>query len=549
MTERGHLAYDRDAVRVVREPWLGRDQLSYADPRPHDVLDVLDLAVHRHPDTAAVVDAATGDERTVLELACDVAATAQAWQASGLCPGDGVGIAAVNSGDHLVAVLACAATGAVAVGLSSRLALPQWRYQLEHSACRWLLHDAAHADAAQSAVAGTGVRSVPMPTSGGPASPGRWSAWARDRTPADPAAAYQVVYTSGSTGRPKASQVVHRASVHSGIAYDRLLRLQPGESSGVLFSLGYISAMHAHVIPALLSGARLVMLPTGSPRTWVEQLAEFDVAWAYAVPSWWLLALREEGLRADRLPHLRLAGAGGSPFPDALRDGLAERLPGSGLLNVYGLSETHSPATVLRDGDLTAHPGAAGRALEVVEVEVRDSHGVPLPPGEPGEVWLAGSLLSTGYAGDEVATAAGYAEGWLRTGDVGVLEVTPGAGAADPALVLRLLDRVKDLVNRAGTKVYSAEVERVLGDHPAIAESACVAAPDPRSGETVAVFLVLAAGAERPADAQVRGWVRQRLGTAAVPSLVRWVDALPRGGTGKTDKRELRARLDGPPHA
>jgi len=561
MTERDHLAYDRDAVRVVREPWLGRDQLSYAAPRPHDVLDVLDLAVHRHPDAVAVVDAVTGRTRTVSELADDVAATAQALRAAGLRPGDGVGLAAANSAAHLAAILACAATGSVAVGLSSRLATPQWRYQLEHSGCRVLVHDDGHAEQAHAATAGLdGVRLAAwLGTGAGPTGSGgvgasgpasaRWADLARNRTPADPAAAYQVVYTSGSTGRPKASQVVHRASVHSGIAYDRLLRLQPGESSGVLFSLGYISAMHAHVIPALLSGARLVMLPTGSPRTWVEQLAAFDVAWAYAVPSWWLLALREEGLRADQQPHLRLAGAGGSPFPDALRDGLAERLPGTGLLNVYGLSETHSPATVLRDGDLTAHPGAAGRALEVVEVEVRDSHGVPVPPGEPGEVWLAGSLLSTGYAGDEVATAAGYAEGWLRTGDVGVLEVTPDGGATDPATVLRLLDRVKDLVNRAGTKVYSAEVERVLGDHPAVAESACVAAPDPRSGETVAVFLVLAAGAERPADAQLRGWVRQRLGTAAVPSLVRWVDALPRGGTGKTDKRELRARLDGPAHA
>ena len=577
MTEGIHLAYDRDAVRVVREPWLGRDQLSYADPRPHDVLDVLDLAVHRHRDAEAVVDAATGRTRTVAELADDVAAAAQRLGRAGVGPGDGVGLAAANSAAHLATILACAATGAVAVGLSARLATPQWRYQLEHSGCRLLVHDDAHAEQASAATDGLdGVRlagwlgAEPVDPAGDDGLDGRgrevsdprrarWVDLARDRTRADPAAAYQVVYTSGSTGRPKASQVVHRASVHSGIAYDRLLRLQPGESSGVLFSLGYISAVHAHVIPALLSGARLVMLPTGSPRTWVEQLAAFDVAWAYAVPSWWLLALREPGLHADVLPHLRLAGAGGSPFPDALRDGLAERLPGTGLLNVYGLSETHSPATVLRDGDLTTHAGAAGRALEVVEVEVRDAEGVPVPPGEPGEVWLAGALLSTGYAGDEAATAEGYVDGWLRTGDVGVLEVGPrvgsgdgggdGGGATDPAPVLRLLDRVKDLVNRAGTKVYSAEVERVLGEHPAVADSACVAAPDPRSGETVAVFVVLTEGVHRPADAELRGWVRERLGTAAVPSLVRWVQTLPRGGTGKTDKRELRARVDGPAHA
>jgi long-chain acyl-CoA synthetase len=549
MPPRDHLAYDRDRVQVVRAPWLGREQLSYDGPRPLDVLDVLDVAVHRHPGAEAVVDATTGARRTVQQLADDVAATAAALTESGVRPGEGVGIAAANSGDHLVALLACAAAGAVAVGLSSRLAVPQWRHQLQHSRCRLLLHDADHADQAAQAVAGLGssdglgsVRLLDRLAT--PGRPGAWQALDATRTPAAPTTAYQVVYTSGSTGLPKASQVVHRASVHSGIAYDRLLRLEPGESTGVLFHLGYISAMHAHVIPALLSGARLVMLPTGSPRTWVEQLAAFDVAWAYAVPSWWLLALREPGLTAGALPHLRLAGAGGSPFPDALRDGLAERLPGAELLNVYGLSETHSPATVLRGRELWEHPGAAGRPLEVVEVEVRDEHGAPLPDGEPGEVWLAGSLVTTGYARDEAATAAAVVDGALRTGDVGVVHRDP---AGRP--LLRLLDRVKDMVNRAGTKVWSAQVEQVLQLHPAVAEAACVAAPDPRSGETVAVFLVLADGpvdgSAGVGDAELRAWVRERIGVAAVPSTIRRVDTLPRGGTGKTDKQRLRAVLAG----
>ncbi|WP_380166724.1 class I adenylate-forming enzyme family protein [Jannaschia sp. R86511] len=547
MTGREHLSYDRDQVPVVRRAWLGGDVLGYGGARPHDLLDVVDLAVARHPHAVVCEDATTGETWTALELADQVATTARAWLAEGLRPGDGVALAAHNSGAHLVALLACAASGAVAVGLSARLATPQWRYQLEHSRCRLLLHDADHGEQARAAAEGQpGVRVSVLPTARGGVPAGAWRTWTADRAPAPGTTAYQVVYTSGSTGRPKASQVVHAASVHSGVAYDRLLRLQPGESTAVLFHLGYISAVHAHVVPALLSGARLVMLPTGSPRTWVEQLARHDVAWAYAVPSWWLLALREPGLDADALPRLRLAGAGGSPFPDRLRDGLARRLPDAELLNVYGLSETHSPATVLRGRQMWTHAGAAGRPLEVVEVEVRATVDGPgagplLPDGEPGEVWLRSSLVTTGYAGDPVATAAAVQAGSLRTGDVGVLE--PG-GSEGP--VLRLLDRVKDLVNRAGTKVYSAEVERVLGEHPAVAESACVAAPDPRSGETVAVFLVLRPDAEAPTDAQVRAWVRERLGVAAVPSLVHRVDALPRGGTGKTNQLELRSRLAGP---
>ncbi|MFC5381079.1 class I adenylate-forming enzyme family protein [Aquipuribacter nitratireducens] len=536
-------AYDRDAVEVVREPWCGGDVLSYR-PRPRDVLDVLDHAVRHRPDAVALVDARDGRSRTARQLAADVVATAEEWTAAGLEPGDGVGIAAANGGDHLVALLACAATGAVAVGLSPRLAVGQWRYQLAHSRCRWLLHephDDEHAALARAAVDGVpGVRRIPSLASTGSPATDDWERFQATRTPAAPDQPYQVVYTSGSTGRPKASQVVHRASVHSGIAYDRLLRLRPGDSSGVLFSLGYISAVHAHVLPALLSGARLVMLPTGSPRTWVEQLARFDVTWAYAVPSWWSLALREPGLSGAGLPRLRLAGAGGSPFPDRLRDALAARLPDAELLNVYGLSETHSPATVLRGRELWEHPGAAGRPLEVVEVEVRDPDapgGAALPDGTPGEVWLRSSLVTTGYAGDPAASAAAVRAGAFRTGDVGVLH-RDGSGG-----VLTLLDRVKDLVNRAGVKVYSAEVERVLAEHPGIADAACVAVPDPRAGETVAVVLVASGPGPHPTDPEVRAWVRERLGTSAVPSVLRRVEALPRGGTGKTDKPALRRLL------
>ena len=535
--------YDRDAVSVIEEPWLGAPAPSYAG-RPADVLDVLDTAVRRRPTVPAVVDAGTGATRTVTQLADDVAATAAAWRADGLRPGNGVAVAAANSGDHLVAILACAAPGAVAVGLSSRLAVAQWRYQLAHSRCRLLLTDPQHAAAAAAAGDGVaGLRVLPLAEHVRVADPAAaaWSALVADRVPAQDEDVYQVVYTSGTTGRAKASQVVHRASVHSGVAYDRALRLREGESTGVLFSLGYISAMHAHVIPALLSGARLVMLPAGSPRTWVEQLATFDVAWAYAVPSWWLLALREPGLRSAVLPRLRLAGAGGSPFPDRLRDGLAERLPGTELVNIYGLSETHSPATMLRGPELWTHAGAAGRPLEVVRLQVRDSDGAALADGEPGEVWVRSSLVTTGYAHDDDATRAALVDGWLRTGDVGVLEAD-GDGP-----VLRLLDRVKDMVNRAGVKVYSAEVERVLGEHPSVAESAVVAAPDERSGETVAVFLVARDGSQRPTDAELRAFVRERLGPSAVPSIVRWADDLPRGGTGKTDKRALRLLLPGAP--
>ena len=523
---------------VTTETWLGAPALSFPH-RPASVVAILDRAVRAWPDAVLGVDVATGASATYRDVALRVEATARLIRARGLVPGDAIAVAAGNSTGYAVAILAAARTGTVLVGLSSRLAPTQWAYMLAHSGVRWALADHAHTDpmraaATEAGLPPTAVADLAEVTSE-PAEGWRWNPSELTELGVDEATTYQVVYTSGTTGRPKASQVVHRASVHSAISYQRVLRLQPDESTAVLFSLGYISAVHAHLLPAMLSGARCVFLDPTHPRSWVGALAEHDVAWAYAVPSWWLLAMRERRLDARHLPHLRMAGAGGSAFTPPLLQGLRDRLPATTLLNVYGLSETHSPATMLVGDELEQRPGSVGRPLPCMEVAVRDGDTLAdLPASEPGEVFLRGSLVTTGYAGDADATAAAIDAGWLRTGDVGRL---------DDDGYLYLLDRAKDLVNRAGAKVYSAEVEQVLDTHPAVSESAVVAAPDPVSGEKVAAFVVVTPGAQPPTVPDLRRWVRERISEAASPSVVVVVDELPRGGTGKTDKLALRARL------
>ncbi len=524
---------------VSTETWLGGPALSYPN-RPTSIVAVLDRAVRAWPDAVLGIDVATGASATYRDVALRVEATARAIRSRGLVPGNTIAVAAGNSTGYAVAVLAAARTGTVLVGLASRLAPAQWAFMMRHSGVRWALTDVAHAPAMREAATAAGLSDDAVgdlgAATGDPAEGWRWTPSELTDLGVDEATTYQVVYTSGTTGRPKASQVVHRASIHSAISYQRVLRLRQGETTAVLFSLGYISAVHAHLLPAMLGGARCLFLDPTHPRSWVQALEEHDVTWAYAVPSWWLLALRDGRLDAEHLPHLRVAGAGGSAFTPPLLAGLRERLPRTTLLNVYGLSETHSPATLLTGDELADHPGSVGRALPCMEVAVRDGETLAdLPRGQPGEVFLRGSLVTTGYARDPDATAAAIdGQGWFRTGDVGRLD---GAG------YLYLLDRAKDMVNRAGVKVYSAEVEHVLDAHPAIAESAVVAAPDPVSGEKVAAFVVLAEGADQPTVPDLRRWVRERLSEAAAPSVVTVVDELPRGGTGKTDKRALRARL------
>ncbi len=510
---------------VAVETWLGAPALSYPR-RPRTVVDVLDRAVRLHPSAPAFVDT-DGTRTTYADFADRVEGTAAALTGLGVGPGDRVAVAARNGLGLAVLLFACARAGTVLVGLDPRLAPPQWEWILGHS--RASLAVAAPALRAPLLQAGAGtVLDLGELT-------GTAATWRGGSAPGPDSTAYAVVYTSGTTGRPKASKVVHRCSVHSGMSYQRVLQLEPGETTAVLFPLTYISAMHAHVLPAMLAGASCVLVDTTSPARFLDVLAEHQIGWAYSVPSMWQLALRLPGLSDQRLPALRRLGAGGSPLPAGLVAGLRSRLPRTRLYDVYGLSETHSPAAILRDEEFADHAGTVGRPLPCMEAQVRSERGEVLPAGEAGQLWLRGSLVTTGYADDPQATARAIVDGWFDTGDV---------ARVDADGFVTVLDRTKDMINRGGTKVFSAQVEEVLRTHPGVEDAAVVGAPDPVAGEQVVAFVVPRPGVALEVGS-VREHVRAQLAGHAVPRHVHLLDVLPRNPVGKTDKPALRARLSG----
>ena len=499
---------------VAVETWLGAPALSYPR-RPRSVVEVLDRAARQWPETVALVD---GDRAlTYRDLADAVETAARALRGRGLQPGDAVAVAAGNGLELAVLLLACARARLVMVGLSTRLAPAQWDFMVGHMACRLLLAEPGFPLEGAEDLAS--VLAEPAPAVA-------WEQPAEDET-------FAVVFTSGTTGRPKASQVVHRASVHSGMSYQRVLQLGPGDVTAVLFPLSYISALHAHLLPAMLGGATSVLVDSPSPTAYVDLLRAHRVSWAYAVPSWWRLCLRVPGF--GDLPALTRVAAGGAPFGEDLQQALRDRLPGVRLHDVYGLTETHSPACLALDDDLRRRPHSVGRPLPCMEAEVRSlDDGAVLPAGQAGALWLRGSLVTTGYAGDPAATAAAVVDGWFDTGDVARLE-------DDGSVVV--LDRTKDMVNRGGAKVFSAEVEELLRRHPAVEDAAVVGVPDRLAGEAVAAFVV--ASGEVSA-AEVRAWVRDGLAEHAAPRHVTFVGALPRNALGKTDKQALRGQHAAP---
>lgn len=517
-------------MKVEREPWLGAQVLSYPD-RPRTVVDVLDGAVAAFGDRTAL-RAPEGD-LTYAEFAEVVEGAVERLTDEGLTAGDRLAVAARNGLDLAVALFACARGGFVMVGLNLRLRAPQWAYMLRHSGARLALGqpealDELRAAGAEAGMAATAVRDVADHFRG------RRRPWAYDAgQPPDEAAAYAVVYTSGTTGRPKASRVVHRCSVHSAMSYVEVVGLAGNDRTAVLFPLYYISGLHAHVLPMMLVGGTSVLVADASAHDFVELLARERITWMYTVPSMWQLLLREDGFTASALPDLRRGAFGGSPFPTTLLDSIRQRFPRVRLTDIYGLSETHSPATMLRDEEFTAKRGSVGRPLPCMEAKVVDDSGHEVPAGDPGELLLRGSLVTTGYDGDDEATRAAISAGWLRTGDLARM---------DPDGYVFILDRKKDMITRGGNKIFSVEVEQLLLTHPAIVDAAVVGIPDPIAFEAVAAYVVPTDGAQLTRR-DVQRWVAERMSDYAVPRQVRVVDEIPRNRTGKILKADLRQRL------
>jgi acyl-CoA synthetase (AMP-forming)/AMP-acid ligase II len=198
----------------------------------------------------------------------------------------------------------------------------------------------------------------------------------------------------------------------------------------------------------------------------------------------------------------------------------------------YGLTESCGTVTVGdRRADAQTIATTVGRAIEGTEVVVADQHGRELPAGQSGEVLVRGYNVMRGYFDDPAATAAAIdADGWLHTGDVGVLR-------ADG--LLRITDRIKDVLIVGGFNVYPAEVEQLIARHPAVSEAAVVGVPDDRLGEVCRAYVVPRRGAEID-PAEIIGFCRDRLANFKVPRAVEIVSELPRNAAGKVLKYVLR---------
>ncbi len=336
------------------------------------------------------------------------------------------------------------------------------------------------------------------------------------------------IFTSGTAGSPKAAMLSHQNLLSNleQLAHENVLR-----NSDVVFGvlpLFHIFGLNVVLGYTLFAGASVVLVQRFDPTTALETFKERGVTVVPGAPQIWSALAQMPDEEASVLGSLRLALTGAAKMPELVTHQLRDRF-GLVVHEGYGLTESSPVVTTSVNGQHKV--GSIGKPLHGVSLRLVDEHGDDSEQGDAGEIWVKGSNVFVGYYNDNEATDRVLtADGWLRTGDLAVM---------DDEGDLFLVDRLKDLIIVSGFNVYPAEVEQVLLTHPAIEQAAVVGVSHPHSGEAVRAYVVLRKGVHLDEEAIIEHCQKQ-LARYKCPSKVLIVQSLPTGSTGKVLRRALR---------
>ncbi|RUP65634.1 Long-chain-fatty-acid--CoA ligase [Streptomyces sp. NP10] len=358
--------------------------------------------------------------------------------------------------------------------------------------------------------------------------------------PPDPAALAQILYTSGTTGTPKGVTATHANLVHGCTSDERRRPLRHSRHFLHAFPVG-TNAGQTMLVNALDSAATAVAAPQFTPGRFARLIEEYGVGSVFLVPAMAIELLGSQAARRYATDTVRLVGSTAAALPGPVALGLARAFPRAQIVNYYTSTEA-APAqiTLLFDPD---RPDSPGRPADLRDLRITAPDGTPLPPGEPGEVWLRSPTAPRAYldgAGSGAAVVRGPANGgpevfrgrWVRMGDL---------GRVDEDGYLHLLDRERDVIKSGAHKVSTLQVEDALHAHPAVADAAAFGVPHPVLGAVVAAVVVPRGELTVPA---LRTFLLDRLAAHELPARLLFHLSLPRNEGGKILKRELRLLLD-----
>ncbi len=507
----------------------------------------------------AIVDGET--RLTFAALAEHVDGAARAFLAAGLQPGDRASVWAPNIHEWIIAAAGLQTAGGVLVPLNTRFKGHEAGYVLRKAGCRFLftvtdfletdyvaiLRDAVGGPGAGRPVDGLdALEEIVVLRGKAPDGCTSWSDFLARGAEVDPAAVVarrdalgpddlaDILFTSGTTGNPKGVLQTHGNALRGFRDWCEVVGLREGDRYLIVNPFFHAFGYKAGWLSCLMMGATIVPHAVFDVPAVLARVSEESISVLPGPPTLYQSILAHPELASFDLSNLRLSVTGAAVIPVELIHRMRRELNFETIITGYGLTETCGIATMCRyDDSPETIATTSGRAIPGVEVEIHDDAGHCLPPDTPGEVVIRGYNVMRGYLDEPEETAATIdAEGWLHTGDIGLL---------DEQGYIKITDRKKDMFIMGGFNAYPAEIENLMAVHPDIVQVAVIGVPDDRMGEVGMAFVVPRADAGLTAET-VTAFCREHMANYKVPRHVRIVDALPLNATGKVQKFILRDR-------
>ena len=509
-------------------------------------------AAASYGDRAAITDGATQLSYTQLDAARVCAA--RAFLAAGLAKGDRIAIWAPNIYQWIIAAIGAQSVGGVLVPLNTRLKGAEAAYILNASGARWLftVGDFLGVNYPQQ-LQGQALPALEQIVllSGDAEENTSWQAFLEAGASVSELAVSQraamltpddtldILFTSGTTGKPKGVITCHGQNIRTFETWSAAVGLRSDDNYLIINPFFHSFGYKAGWLACIIRGAHMLPVQSFDLDEVLARIPRDKVSMIPGPPTIYQSLLAHPGRADYDLSSLRLAVTGAAPVPVSLIRQMREELGFEVVVTAYGLTETCGVVSICRADDSAeriAH--SSGRAMDGVEMKCVDAEGVEVPTGEAGEIWVRGFNVMAGYLDSPEETARTIsADGWLKTGDVGVMD-------ADG--YVRITDRIKDMFIVGGFNCYPAEIENSLCSMPGVARAAVIGVPDERMGEVARAYIVLAPGAQLSESAVVE-WSRANMANYKVPRSVRFLDAFPLNAGGKVLKTELRALAAGDP--
>lgn len=491
----------------------------------------------RMPEKAALIDLLGGERRRTyrdLDARCDAVAALAAAQ--GLAPGDRAALALGNRIEFVEIFFGLMRAGVVPVPLNVRQAPATLSFMMEDSGCRAAFVDQ---NAAADAIGVAEALSLPGRIVIGAAK--GWielesalaSVAGRRPEPAiSPDGIAFQPYTAGSTGRPKGVRLTHRGMLWSIRTTQERWPISDTEVGLVAVPLFHKNAMRGTIKPTLYAGGTAVIMPRFEPLAFIEALATHGVTFSGGVPALFSMLLQHRAaIEARSYPALQSFSLGSAVVPPELIAEIERAFPGVAVKESYGLTEGGGPLRAPTDGRKIPR-GSAGIAADGYEVKLVDPDtGIE---GRRGELWTRSPCVMDGYHNRPDLTRERIVDGWLRTGDVFMVD--------DDGFYF-FVGRTDDMFSCGGENIYPKEVENLVMSHPAVRDAYCTSVPHHVKGLAPGVIVVPKSGASVTPD-EIRRYALEHGPAYAHPRIVVLAEALPLSGAGKVDRQRARALLE-----